>query len=281
VFYLTVGSIVREPNLSDTSAITAEVFAIFTYTANFFAGYRGATALGWHWSLAAEEQFYFLFPFFILLTKNDGQRAKVTLFFIALLTFVVRPFGSNWFGQPTAAMYLPQFRNDALAYGFLAYLMTKQTWFNQINPQIVTANKFLRPLTMTILVGIVALAPQLALSYNVAIPIIGLSSCLLVMLAIWCDKSFVGFQPIQKLLNWIGLRSYGIYLLHIPMVRLIQHIESMYEPMSGKLSYPVHLAITLVSIAGIVEFSYRAIEKPLMKRGTIWSNSILEKLNNT
>jgi peptidoglycan/LPS O-acetylase OafA/YrhL len=55
----------------------------------------------------------------------------------------------------------------------------------------------------------------------------------------------------------------------------------MNEPWLGKLSYPTHLGITLLSLAVIVEFSYQAIEKPLMKRGAIWSNTILSKINNS
>jgi hypothetical protein len=72
-------------------------------------------------------------------------------------------------------MYLPQFRNDALAYGFLVYLMQRQKWFLQLKPESLVKNNIMRPITAICLVAIVGLAPQLAPSYNVAIPIIGIT----------------------------------------------------------------------------------------------------------
>jgi peptidoglycan/LPS O-acetylase OafA/YrhL len=275
IFYLTLGSIVGEPNLLDASAITAEVFAIFTYTANFFAGYHGATALGWHWSLAAEEQFYFVFPFFIVLFPRTKTRFWITLSCIALISFLVRPYGGKWFGEAPAAMYLPQFRNDALGYGFLVFIAQQQPWFKALAPRVLIENFFIRSPTIIFLLGIIALAPQMALNFNYAIPIIGCASALALLIAIWAEHPLISFSPISKIFNWVGLRSYGLYLLHIPVVRIVQHVEGKYFSNSGAISYSVHFLAVVICLVVMVEISFQFIEKPMMKLGKNWSNEIL------
>jgi peptidoglycan/LPS O-acetylase OafA/YrhL len=275
-FYLVVGLSIGEPNLASLTDVFAEIFAIFTYTANFFAGYRGATTLGWHWSLAAEEQFYFLFPFFVALIPSTKLRVWATIFCIALITFVVRPYGGKWFGDAPAAMYLPQFRNDSLGYGFLVFIAHQQSWFKPLEPIVLTKNNFLRTLAITVLVFTVALAPQMALNFNIAIPIIGCCSALLILLALWSEQALVSFKPIAFVFNWIGLRSYGLYLLHIPIVRLIQHAESQYFNHLLPNSYIAHFLSIVVCLGVIVEICFHLVEKPMMRLGKTWSVNILK-----
>jgi peptidoglycan/LPS O-acetylase OafA/YrhL len=272
-FYLIFGIAVREPSLNSLTELYPELFAIFTYTENFFAGYRGATILGWHWSLAAEEQFYFLFPFFIAFFPSNSSRIRITLAGLALLTFVFRPFGSHWFGEPQAAMYLPQFRNDAIGYGFLVFAIHRKDWFEQIKFKLVVNNWFARTFCVLCLVTIIALAPQLSVSYNFAIPIISATSALLIILSLWSNQLLIDFWGISSVLEWIGLRSYGLYLFHIPIVRLVQHLEAVYLP--SPPAYPLHLLIVILSLFAAVEACYQLVEKPTMRLGKRWSNQIL------
>jgi peptidoglycan/LPS O-acetylase OafA/YrhL len=276
-FYLIAGFSVGETNLISASNLGSEIFSIFTYTANFFAAYRSSTVLTWHWSLAAEEQFYFLFPIFILLIKSARNRTVSALGVLGFISFVFRPYGSTWFGDPPAAMYLPQFRNDGLGYGFLVYLLSEQHWFPEVRPRIFTESWALRFLSFGILISIVALAPQLAFSYNFAVPTIGIASAILVTLALWSNTGFIPFKPIKAVLQWIGLRSYGLYLFHIPVVRIVQQIEANFMKEYGVVSYPVHFLILMFCLCGIVEFSFRVIETPLVRRGKKWSKAIIEQ----
>jgi len=275
-FYLILGFILEENNLKSSQSLGVEIFSIFTYTANFFAAYTPSTTLTWHWSLAAEEQFYFLFPFFILLFKSHGRLAMATLLVLIITTFLIRPFGEHWFGNPPAAMYLPQFRNDGLAYGFLIFLACEQPWFKCLKPKYLMTSYFGRISAVFALITVIALAPELAFNYNFAIPTIGIASAFLIALALWSDRLFIQFRPIASVFRWIGLRSYGLYLLHVPVVRLVQEVEARHLVKYANVSYPMHFLIVLTSLCLIVEFCFRIVEMPTQRFGRSLSQAILQ-----
>lgn len=275
-FYISLGLLIKEPTLGSFYGITPELFAIFTYTANFFAGYSGTSVLGWHWSLAAEEQFYFIFPFFIVICRSWRSRVWLSLIGLAVMTFVLRPYGTTWFGSPPALMYLPQFRNDAIGYGFLIFAASRQPWFNILSPSVIASNSWFLLPTILILIFIIALAPQLALNYSVAVPTIGMASAALLYLAVSTELPFIKLKPLESIFAWIGLRSYGLYLLHIPIVRLTQHIETLISSPDHTIGYKAHFVIVIASLTAIVEFSYRFIEMPTMQLGRKWSREILK-----
>jgi peptidoglycan/LPS O-acetylase OafA/YrhL len=276
VFYLPLGFYIAEPNLASPAAIFAEVFAIFTYTANFFAGYRGATSLGWHWSLAAEEQFYFVFPFFIAFLPKRSSQVLFIVVLLVLLSCVIRPALDAWTVQPAGAMYLPYYRNDAIGYGFLIFAAYQQEWFSILRPKLLLSSLWLRFSLVFILVAIIGLAPHMAVNFNFAIPIIGISSALLLLIALWSEGPIVPFKPLYAVLHWIGLRSFGIYLLHVPVVRLTQHIEGLIYP--GPIPYAIHFAIVVTTLVGVTELCYRIVELPTMSLGRVWSKDILKSV---
>src|SRR5215212_1432281 len=69
----------------------------------------------------------------------------------------------------------------------------------------------------------------------------------------------------SKILEWLGLRSYGIYLLHKPVQILIPFILAWFllDPLSA---WALVIVSTIVLFA-IAELSYRMIEKPIMSLG--------------
>jgi len=58
-------------------------------------------------------------------------------------------------------------------------------------------------------------------------------------------------------LVWLGRRSYGLYLWHVPILEAARH----FEPDLGILSSLVAIAISV----GVTELSYRVVEQPFLR----------------
>jgi peptidoglycan/LPS O-acetylase OafA/YrhL len=277
VFYLVVGLMTDEPTLATASHLKSELISIFTYTANIYAAYQTDTVLTWHWSLAAEEQFYFLFPFFLLLIQRARYRALTILIWLALTTFVIRPFGMAWFGNPPAAMYLPQFRNDAIGYGFLIFLLEQEGWITRFRLAMPHKNQVLNLFITITLVVIIAIIPGLVNTFSWAVPLIGIVSAALVTIALISNANLIGSDSLAKIGKWIGLRSYGLYLFHVPVVRITQHIEAKYLWTHLPASYPIHIVFVFGLLVLLVELSYRFVELPFIDLGRKWSKKIISR----
>jgi peptidoglycan/LPS O-acetylase OafA/YrhL len=75
---------------------------------------------------------------------------------------------------------------------------------------------------------------------------------------------------VQRWLAWVGSRSYGIYLIHIPAYQLVR--ELIFRLQSSGLPSPAgHPIVTLLLAFGLIvllsELNYRLIEMPMRNRG--------------
>lgn len=84
---------------------------ILTYTFNYYFldKYHGL-ALSPYWTLVIEEQFYLLFPLFLILTRNNVQRVWLSVAMLVLITFVIRPVSLYYYKGP--AIFFSQVRFD-------------------------------------------------------------------------------------------------------------------------------------------------------------------------
>jgi peptidoglycan/LPS O-acetylase OafA/YrhL len=164
------------------------------------------------WSLAVEEQFYILFPIFLLLIRrffpNRLRTAVVVLFVLSLITSaIVVHFSQN------TAFYMPYTRAWELLLGTILSL--------KMFPPM--ASLWLRNLATA--VGAVMIAYSV-LSYSSSTTFPGLSAlvpCIGTALIIQAGES--GSSIIGALLSWrpvvfIGLISYSLYLWHWPFIIL-------------------------------------------------------------
>jgi peptidoglycan/LPS O-acetylase OafA/YrhL len=75
---------------------------------------------------------------------------------------------------------------------------------------------------------------------------------------------------VQRLMAWIGSRSYGIYLIHIPAYLLVR--ELIFRLQAAGLPSPAgHPILTVLIAFGLIvllsELNYRFIEMPMRNRG--------------
>lgn len=240
--------------------------SIFTCTFNYFfaKGFYHGLSLSPYWSLSVEEQFYFLLPIFLILIKTTKQRVLTLLSLLLFITFYVRPYSS------TESLFFTHTRCDGLIYGCLIYFMMQQPWARNIfenNP----GNKYIRVIATLCLILILSSVTAIGFSNNVVIPLGCILSSILVILAASEKNIIISFPIVQPCLDYLGSRSYSLYIIHFPMFSLTQEIMyRLSKAYNFNLDSHVGIYYTLIVIPLIVistEMLYRCVEVPFIARG--------------
>ena len=216
------------------------------------SGYFSATAeekpLLHTWSLAVEEQYYVLFPIFLVLTWRFGKtRVFWMIVIMAVISLAVSEWG--WRNKATANFYLAPTRAWELFAGSIAAFLVQERGIQKSN------------LLSTI--GLTAFGLSIFLydettpfpSLYALPPVLGA-----VLLIMYTAKGTYSAQFLStKALVGIGLISYSAYLWHQPLFAFAR-IRS-YEDPSTLLMFA--LSILAIFLAYI---SWRLIEKPFRNK---------------
>ena len=261
-------------------ALGRDLFAAATYISNYlFAWWENdyqnldATPSPFihYWSLAVEEQFYVVWPVFILFLSRYGKRAifrgiAVTTFLSLLLSIYQTQTSPIW------AFYSLPTRAWELGFGALLLFVPETFWKNRFIPWfgvIGIAIASFRFDENTAFPGINALLPVVS------------TAVLIGSIAIW-PRAFNDLSN-NRISQWLGAISYPLYLWHWPALVLpssalgrplrirerlfcivltivLAHFTSKYieqpirhKKVSGKKIYTFFAATTAVSlIAGLV-----------------------------
>lgn len=244
--------------------VSSAIF-IMTNTTNFaFASGRlGGNAQ--YWSLALEDQFYLLFPLFLFFFRGRWR----PLVLIALIFAQVFP-DRSLFEHP----YLWNTRSDALMWGCLISIFCGSATYFKWQPKFCR-----RPIVaLSINAVLVFLLINLMHAYHLVPHFRAESSVALVSAGLVFLASFhAGYvlpvsRPLRVVLAWIGSRSYGIYLIHIPVFGFIQDMgfrawhlipEQAAEPWF-RFAYALAAAVLIPIVA---ELNFRCVETPLRRKG--------------
>lgn len=233
-----------------------------------------------YWSLALEEQFYFVFPLFLLLVTSPRWRV------VALLLLIAAQFGvdRNAFAPPPAGL-LFSFRLDAMMWGVLLCMFTRSDLYRQIEPTSLKSTLLPRvSVTVFLLYMLGAIAGQLIMA-PIAVGLIAIVSALIVWLASYQKGYIFCPQLLAGAFKWLGSRSYALYVIHMFAYHLSIEIWSRVAAESGsKLTqtYTVELLLTSVAIMLVMaELNYRFVEQPLRKRGAEIANRKLAQLEKS
>jgi peptidoglycan/LPS O-acetylase OafA/YrhL len=258
-------------------------------------GYTAASAfvpLRHLWSLAVEEQFYLFWPIVMaLLIRVRGQRRLPNLSRWLLIVAVAITVAVALLFQPgrelaaDGSQVPDQFwhvgdravsRTDALylstitrSTGLLIGAAFALIW----RPRAVMRGPLRNKGLILDVLAVIGLASLAALVWSIhlvtpdgADPMlfrggfiaVGFAT-VFVMAAVTHGATWSGPILGNRLLNWIGTRSYGLYLYHWPIYQAIRKAAG--NPLSIR-EFVVAMAITVV----ITEFSYRVIEMPIRRR---------------
>jgi len=207
------------------------------------------------WSLAVEEQFYWLWPAVcgLLVFRLRSRRAvNGTLIVLALAGIVAAPVIAHVWGQNAAYWATPARLGEILVGAALAALVSDR----------VRAWRWLGPVGAVALVAIIVAAVRWPSSggpaYHGWFGVFALASAALIL----------GVQPAGPLRSALSLRplvhlgriSYGVYLYHWPIFAMLTVGRVGF---GGWWLFVLRLAVTMV----VAEVSFFVVEQPI-RRGT-------------
>ncbi|MBT0725949.1 acyltransferase [Rosenbergiella australiborealis] len=212
------------------------------------------------WSLNLEEQFYFVFPLFLIICPRRF-RIALLLTTCAVLFFIKRQGFLSF-----------NFRIDAISYGVILAILSSREEYSRLRDSI--RSKVRSPVIITITcVALLIVIPKVLWNTSIMVGVIAFICFFMIYMASINSGEINHPNVIRKPMIYIGNRSYGIYVIHMPSIFITQEIFARHfasqgvNPHGGLL---IDFAITIVSIAitwTLVEFNYRIIETPCRKIG--------------
>jgi peptidoglycan/LPS O-acetylase OafA/YrhL len=259
----------------DVTQNLKSALAVFSFTANIAHMYGGLAPNNVYWSLSLEEQFYFLFPLFLLLVRNDRMRVIALLLLIAIQF----PLSRNPFGDKVA-QYLASFRTDGFAWGILIFMFSQGALYKRLEPRVLGDCKPLALLLTVFLLWLLVTVPAWLFSLPMSMGLMAMVAAGLVWLASYGKGYIFGYSSLAGVMNWLGARSYGIYLIHLPVFKITHELTIRYLMRVGQ-PYSPAVVPWLLLIAGILilflaELNYRFVEVPLRRRGALEYNRKLK-----
>jgi peptidoglycan/LPS O-acetylase OafA/YrhL len=211
------------------------------------------------WSLSIEEQFYLLWPPLYLALRHKGVAPRrLRQFLIAAIVLSLSiPFW-YWDWDWKRLYYGSDYRAHALLAGcLLASIRGDATLRSSLAQSPLLAP--IAAASVGVLMAIAATAKlHTGLLYMGGFAIVVAASAILVFWAVETPRTHPALRFLEsKALVWLGRRSYGAYLFHMPLVIWTRRLDlPVWEQVVG-----VCLATLLLT-----EFSYRVIERPIMER---------------
>jgi peptidoglycan/LPS O-acetylase OafA/YrhL len=259
-----------------------ESIAVITFTYNFASIYSGFWKAGWFWSLSVEEHFYLLLPLFLAFVPTNRQRVRAMLAMIFLITFVFRPLAGP---NPENLRALSHLNFDCTMAGCLIYFFSLRPGFDRYCPPLLSRSPVTASLlTLLATVALLILPSALGtskLAQCTTFPLVMFLSAGLVTVGAWGRGLIFPLPGTAGVLNWIGTRSYGIYLLHLPIWRINQAI---WVSVPGRAAGPIgvgeigaYVITAVVSTVIASEAAHRWIERPLMQYGHRRSHAIVNE----
>ncbi|HYN32005.1 MAG TPA: acyltransferase family protein [Ilumatobacteraceae bacterium] len=207
------------------------------------------------WSLAIEEQFYWLWPPLValLLVRVSVQRRRTWIIgAVTLTSMVAAPVIAHIWGPDAAYWATPARLGEILVGAFLAFVLTGAALPKRVS--------LLAPICLVALGAAVVLFPSSSgPAYEGFLPLVAVVSGGLI----------VGLQadsPLRRVLSLrpfvaVGMISYGIYLIHWPVFVIVDADRT-------GLDGPPLTIIRLLITAVIAIASYYLLERPIrMQRG--------------
>lgn len=230
---------------------------LFWKESGYFATAAELKPLLHTWSLAVEEQYYVLFPLFLMfLWKLRKRWIFVSLLFIAVVSMAGAQYGAYYY--PSATFFLLPTRGWELAIGALIafYFLYKKEQEGLIRSHKLLSELFGLLGLGLILYSIFAFDKTTPFpSFYALIPTIGTALIIVFSTSETAVGRFLGAKPMVG----VGLISYSTYLWHQPLFVFARH-KSVSDPSVGLL-----LVLSGLSL-GLAYISWRFVENPFRNK---------------
>lgn len=236
----------------------------FWRESDYFNPDAGLKPLLHTWSLGVEEQYYLLFPLFLMLMWRLGKRWVAGSFLVLVCTSLAL---AQWgvYNKPDATFYLLPTRIWELGIGAIIafYFLHRKAEALTITPfRVVDEGLAIMGLAM-IVFSVLAFDKYTPFPGAYALlPTIGAG----LVIVFSSPQTIAGRLLSTKLFVGVGLISYSAYLWHLPLIVFARH--AMVDP-ATLISVILPLASLLFAY-----LSWRFVEKPFRQRGRISRKTI-------
>ena len=238
---------VLAPTLGSVLMPWQAVPAVVFYYANWLGDAQLGGALGGTWSLAVEEQFYLLWPMLVGVLVRRGPRTVLRGALLGVTTSVAVRLGLILSGADVGRIY---HGSDSVAFALLAGAALA-AWQVQ-RPTMKSRRAWLA-------VALPLLAAPMLWSKDAAQVFGPLLAAPAGILLVTTAASSHAPQLLQgRALTWLGQRSYGIYLWHVPIGFVLRQCVGWSWWAIGAVMLPLALLLA--------EASYRTVEVPFRRR---------------
>jgi peptidoglycan/LPS O-acetylase OafA/YrhL len=253
-----------EPSLNHGLTFPAAAGAVIFYIGNWVIAFYELEALGLldhTWSLAIEEQFYILWPPLLLLClRRNWQPRRLLMLTLILACASAALRALLWAEHIGSHVY---FRSDTRADGLLLGCALAVVYSTEAGRRLL--QRCVGSWVAPVIAAVVLLGFGLTVGVSDRFVFVGglslVAVCSVVLIAhvVMAERSWVTRTLGFSTLAWIGARSYGMYLFHIPIFRVCGRVLSG-QP--GRVVVPTEIALTMLAAAA----SYRWVESYFLRR---------------
>ncbi|MBP3966472.1 acyltransferase family protein [Paenibacillus lignilyticus] len=254
------------------ASLKGEIGSALLYTSNwrlifhqvsYFESFGPPSPFGHLWSLAVEEQFYLVWPVLLmLLVRLVPQRGKLALVILA---------GAAASAGLMAALYVPgldpsrvYYGTDTRAFALLIGAALAVIWPSwKLSDHAGSKTKMVLDIAgfsgLAVVLAMIATVGEYdQLLYRGGMVVVAVATAAVVASLAHPSSRFgriIGCKP----LRWIGVRSYGIYLYHYPIIASTTPAAQADE---------FHATRALLQVAAAIataELSWRFVEEPIRR----------------
>ena len=245
---------------------------------SYFQAFEAPGPLNHLWSLSVEEQFYIVWPFLLVLgvaaipelrcptgtrVRLAGAALGLALASALLMAVLYQP------GPDPSRVY---YGTDTRAFELLLGAALAAVWPSRLLRSNITPGAR-RTIDRAGAIGLTVVVLMLCsldefspFLYPGGFLLLSLAT-VLVLAAVVHPASRLGPALGCRPLRWIGVRSYGIYLWHFPVIVLT-------TPAGAHGFDPARAVLQIAAVVGIAALSWRFIENPIRQGalGSLWSS---------
>jgi peptidoglycan/LPS O-acetylase OafA/YrhL/lysophospholipase L1-like esterase len=231
---------------------------------SYFSRFAPPQPLDHLWSLAVEEQFYLIWPWLLLagLYFIRKRRNAGTIRWLSLPTLALAAGSAvlMW------ALYHPAVDptrvyegTDTRAFGLLIGAALAMVWSSGTAGRASRTSSRVLDFPAALGLGVIALmvwrvGQYSTFLYHGGLVVLSVATAAVVAAAA-CPGSLVGAALSWRPLRWVGVRSYGIYLWHYPVIVLT-------TPANGTEDLP-RAAWQIAASVGLAALSWKFVEEPV------------------